>query len=1093
MASSNLICDECGKQCASRAGLTSHQRRHQRANSQQQSAVSETPCTSFFHVEDNKAVIIYPTTFPVGCGLCRDFIVHGTCYARDIARHCKSKHSLEVSTVFRCGRCSALLKDIRKAKSHMAVHFGDADVEIPNYQCENCNMVFTNQFGLSRHRAACIRAADMTAVSEASFVIPPAAAHEVTTNDSLPTISHVTDAVINAYVAPAVTGSAHTSPVAAIREWWQQQRHLSDMEEDALQYPSMAPITVITSADSFMDHNFPKRIRQMPQRRQRSQPMGKVALQRLYCRSPKAALRVVLQEPVIQCGLDAEACHAGLAEQLQKREVGQLPPDWWSTCYDGFEDIDAMFSSTEVQVAVKHANTAPGPSGLRYSDVRRCDGSGELLSNLYNYVRTTLDIPRRWQNYNTRLLFKKPHQHQPGDEKVFKNFRPIALLDVEYKVLTSILARRLSTYLETNAALNVHQRAVFGRRGCAENALLARLALQEGKKIVFLDLADAFNSVSHDLILQALQHSCVPQWFTDLVQAIYSSTTTTPIQADGTPMGEAVPVLAGVRQGCPLSPILFCLAINPVLNAASRCGAVPLAYMDDIAVICESDSHAQMVLDAVTEVAGQLGLSFNARKCGSTTTEPVTINNEPLPTVTDGAQYQYLGILLGPASTDAAEKRLEEMKQLAHKVADSPLKPQQKLHCLRSLVMPRAYYAIQHGSPRIKRLRRLDEEMAAIVRKVTSLPAKAATAYIRASRQAGAPGIASLSDMQARMRVADFMHGVNDASDFGTMFRASVMDTAGHLMSVISGLDATFKYLSGHPTVRSTGGGWLAEVRAAVRRLTNDTSLQLAFAESDGKVLLAINGQVARQPWQDIRRAQEAHYLHYWATSPNQGRFAAALSSSATTKQHTYSFRLPFADWRFAHAARLNLTPLKGAATWASWDKKCRRCNAGVETMAHVLCMCGAHKQQWMQRHHSVLQTAVAALSSKWDEVLVEQRQGDCVPDLVVVDSKSRRAIIIDVKVSVDLVQTFNNNVESVAEKYEPLRRHYEARGFASSVKVLQIGTLGSVPQHTHACLRAMVGNPKKARHLAVKIAASVLHNSRNIVVHHLTGVEQLF
>ena len=1131
MSGYGFTCSICGKVCRSKQGLGAHSKVHKTTSAQSQHHVStitpspsnlpqqytddidendvptaassvsyhntaprqESQASSYFEVLGEVAVIKYRADLPVHCALCKSRVGSKVSYGKDIVSHCWAKHNMKISkVVFRCATCDTTLTDLRKAKSHMAVHFGQQDVQIPTYECSTCKSVFTTAFGLSSHRGKgrCNQHGEDSGAAAAS----------------LP--ENTNDIADESVMQPPHTDFSVLHDVADVRRWFEQQPQLSQMDDDT--NVPMIRSTVITCSDEWLNNMFPPVEKKISLGKRKggqvsNRNASRVALQRLYSRSPKSAMRSILQEPVIQCGLSPEDCCTGLANQLRQRDIEPVPKEWWSPATRQVDLFNADFKPEEVVSVLKHSNTAPGRSGWRYSDIRARDNTGDRLAGFLNYVRLTTDIPSRWQHYSTRLLFKKPNKYQLGEEKVFTNFRPIALLDVEYKVLTSILARRLSDLLKYNNCLNAHQRAVFGRRGCNENALLARHALQDGKQIIFLDLSDAFNSISHELIRGALEATQIPQWFVDLVLACYSNTYTIPIHQNGDAIGDKVPVLSGVRQGCPLSPILFCLAINPLLEEVSRLGGTPLAYMDDIAVVCDNSRHGQHILNGICRVADALGLSFNAAKCGTTTTEQLLINNKAVPRVTDSEQYQYLGILLGPAVCDSAEKVLDTVVQLAGKVEQSELKPQQKIHCLRSMILPKAYYAVQHGAPTITKLKQVDTALARMARTIMSLPDKATTSYLRAPRSAGAPGIPSLDDTMARMRVADFLHAWNDRSEFGSMMRrAAIASTKRQLPKEIPGLVAVIKYISGAPTSGSCGGGWLGEVRNAVRRLTNNCGMQVLL-ESDtapnnsisnestndsAKICLCINGEVAHRPWQCIRNAQEAWHWKQWVESPNQGRFAAALSSTKVTSLHTYSYRMPFCDWRFAHSARLNLTPLRGAATWSSGDKMCRRCNGGAETMAHVLSLCNVHKKEWMNRHRKVLETVVDSLPGKW-QVLKEQRQGDVIPDLVLLDRKAHRALIVDVKVSIDLWQTFNNNVSDVTSKYEELRRHYESQAYSSSIKVLQMGALGSVPKHTLSCLRAIMGTDKKARHLAVKLAAICLHSSRNTVVEHITGITQ--
>ncbi|KAJ8412701.1 hypothetical protein AAFF_G00116520 [Aldrovandia affinis] len=107
--------------------------------------------------------------------------------------------------------------------------------------------------------------------------------------------------------------------------------------------------------------------------------------------------------------------------------------------------------------------------------------------------------------------------------------RPICLLNVEGKLFFSIVARRLSTCLERNKYVDtsVQKAGIPGFSGCLEHTSMIWHQIQAAKKdkrdlhIIFLDLANAFGSVPHELLWESFNFFHVPEPITTLVKTYF--------------------------------------------------------------------------------------------------------------------------------------------------------------------------------------------------------------------------------------------------------------------------------------------------------------------------------------------------------------------------------------------------------------------------------------------------------------------------------------------------------------------------------------------------------------------------------------------
>ena len=162
------------------------------------------------------------------------------------------------------------------------------------------------------------------------------------------------------------------------------------------------------------------------------------------------------------------------------------------------------------------------------------------------------------------VLYKKKNRDDP------RNYRPITLLNGDYKILTRILTRRMN---EAVLQFVSPQQNGFVPGGfLPENIMLLKLIQarieeeDEEAMFIFLDMEKAFDRSSWQYLHKALLAIGFDQDFVDYIQLFYSHDTppSHKLQMNGT-LGPSFPLHSGVAQGCPISPLLF-LVITEALT-----------------------------------------------------------------------------------------------------------------------------------------------------------------------------------------------------------------------------------------------------------------------------------------------------------------------------------------------------------------------------------------------------------------------------------------------------------------------------------------------------------------------------------------------
>ena len=152
-----------------------------------------------------------------------------------------------------------------------------------------------------------------------------------------------------------------------------------------------------------------------------------------------------------------------------------------------------------------------------------------------------------------------------------KNWRPISLLNCDYKIATKAIAVRMKTVLPS--IINPDQTGFLKGRFTGENIRLIDGVIDytEFKGIpvllLFVNFEKAFDTLEWSFIVKTLHYYNFGPSFILWVKTFYSNASST-IQNNGW-SSEFFPLSCGVRQGCPLSPYLFILCAE-VLGSAIR-------------------------------------------------------------------------------------------------------------------------------------------------------------------------------------------------------------------------------------------------------------------------------------------------------------------------------------------------------------------------------------------------------------------------------------------------------------------------------------------------------------------------------------------
>lgn len=289
------------------------------------------------------------------------------------------------------------------------------------------------------------------------------------------------------------------------------------------------------------------------------------------------------------------------------------------------EITDAPITKEEIIKGIKHLkkNKAAGWDGIPGEMLKHVDVISFLLK-YFNAIFETGYFPQLWSKSVIVPIYKKGDVDSPG------NYRGVTLVSAVCKVFTYILNKRLTIWIEEGNMIAEEQAGYRAGYSTSDHIFTLHSIIQknmlQGKGkcyVAFIDYRKAFDSVNRECLWNCLRRKGLSRKMLNILESMYERVLC--CVRSGHDYTEFFDSPVGVKQGCSISPNLFCLLINEVAEELRRRGrhgvklshleeTFSLLFADDVALVSFTPVGLQNQLNVLSEVSNRIGLKVNLDK-----------------------------------------------------------------------------------------------------------------------------------------------------------------------------------------------------------------------------------------------------------------------------------------------------------------------------------------------------------------------------------------------------------------------------------------------------------------------------------------------
>jgi len=367
-----------------------------------------------------------------------------------------------------------------------------------------------------------------------------------------------------------------------------------------------------------------------------------------------------------------------------------------------------------------HSWKSPGSDNIHNFWYKKLTSTHTKLTEYINdFIKHPEKTPRFITEGKTYLLPKGKPSKEPS------KYRPITCLQTVYKIITSCITNLLNTHVEEQTIMTEEQKGCRkGTKGCKEQLIMDSIILNEVKKkhkklsCCYIDYQKAYDSVPHSWLIKVLEiykvHPALVMYLRHLMLAwrtvIQLNTKAVSI------VTQEIKINCGIFQGDSLSPLWFCLALNPLSRQLNRTGigytlkegqvkhtVSHQLYMDDLKLYAPSHNKLKELIMLVEQFSKDIGMTFGLDKCkiiniekGKCKTGEVQLTDGGLmESMLEEDTYKYLGYQQARSidHTSIKENLSKEYLSRVNRICKAELNSKHLFKAINTLAIPVLTYS----------------------------------------------------------------------------------------------------------------------------------------------------------------------------------------------------------------------------------------------------------------------------------------------------------------------------------------------------------------------------------------------------------------